>query len=325
MMKIKLTKFERIAGVFLLLAILGTAMTALSVAAKQGWFETKTYFTTTFASADGIHQGTLVQMAGLRAGAVEKVELLGSNRVRVNFYVLGQFEERIRKDSQVQLLRPFLIGERVLDVSVGSETAPKVAKNEELPSMESMDLMTLMSGKKLNTTLEKFSSMLENLQSLAEAFLDKSRTDAMIRAFDRVDPLMKNLNAMSLEVIQMGKQLNHDGDLQKVMGNLAVTTNEINKILPALNQQNPELARDLGVMTQNLALVTQALGPAMKEAAPEMPHATHRLIEALNETVVVLKAMQKSFFFRGNVREVREEEASQTAPEAAQRKPANSK
>ncbi len=310
MMKIKFNKFERVAGVFLLLAIAGTLFSAVVVAVNQGWFESKAYYTTTFDSADGIHQGTLVQMAGLRAGSVDSVELLGNNKVRVNFHVLGRFQERIRTDSSVQLLRPFIIGERVLDVSVGSDKFEVAAMNSELTSQETMDLMTLMSGKKLNSTLTKFSSMLENLQHLAEAFLDKGRTDAMIRTFDRIDPLIQNLNQMSLEVIQIGKQLNHSKDLQKVVSNLAVTTYEINKVLPELNKENPQLAKDLSVMTQNLALVTKALGPAMKEVEPELPKASHRIVEALNETVVVLKAMQKSFFFKGNVKEVREEEAA---------------
>jgi phospholipid/cholesterol/gamma-HCH transport system substrate-binding protein len=62
-------------------------------------------------------------------------------------------------------------------------------------------------------------------------------------------------------------------------------------------------------MTQNLAIVTKALGPATKAVEGELPGASVRLIEALNETVVTLKAMQKSFFMRSNVEEVRDEEA----------------
>ncbi len=319
MMKIKLNRFERIAGLFMLTAIGGTALTALSVAVKQGWFESKTYLSTNFESADGVHQGTLVQIAGLRAGAVESVELLSANQVKVHFYVLGKFKERLRDDSHVQLLRPFIIGERVLDVSVGSEDQPMVAANAVLASQESLDLMTMMSGRKLNSTLGKFGSMLDSIQRLASAFLEKDRTEAMIRAFDRIDPLMKNMNTMSLGVGKLTQELNKS-ELQKVVNNLASLTDEMNKILPVLNEQNPELAKDLGVMTQNLAVVLKALGPAVQGIGPELPDASHRLMEALNETVIVLKAMQKSFFFRSNVREVKEEEENRPLRLPAQEK-----
>ncbi|MBV2168701.1 MAG: multidrug ABC transporter substrate-binding protein, partial [Bdellovibrio sp.] len=58
----------------------------------------------------------------------------------------------------------------------------------------------------------------------------------------------------------------------------------------------------------------KALGPAVQAVEGELPGASVRLVEALNETVVVLKAMQKSFFMRGSVREVKDEEASQRMP-----------
>lgn len=308
-MKLKFNKYERVAGFCLLFTIMGTVLTLVSAAVKQGWFESKFHLATTFENADGVHPGTMVQIAGLRAGFVENVELMGDNQIRVNFYVLGKFEDRIRKDSTAQLIRPFIIGERVLDVSVGSETAQKVADHEVLKSEEGMDLMTLMSGKKLNMTLSKISGMLENLGGLAEAFLSKDRTESMVKTFDRIDPLLKNMNNMSMEVIQLGQQLNHKQSIGKLVNNLSVTTDEINRILLELNRQNPELAKDLGGMIQNLAVVTRALAPAMAEVEPQLPMASRRLIETLNETVVTLKAMQKSIFMRGNVQEVHEDEA----------------
>nr|WP_295903519.1 MlaD family protein [uncultured Bdellovibrio sp.] len=314
MMNVKLNKFERVAGLFVMLAILGVILTALSAAIKQGWFEPKVRYTTTFENADGIHQGTLVQMSGLRAGAVETVELESDNRVRVGFYVLGKFQNRIRENSTVQLIRPFIIGERVLDLSVGTEQFEVIPAQSAVKSLETVDLMTLMSGKNMNSYLSKLGGILESMQVIMDAFADKSRAESLVRVIDRLDPLVKNLNTMSVEVIKLSKQATHDDGVQKLMGNLAITTKEINKILPELNEQNPDLAKDLATMTQNLATVTKALGPAMQAVEPELPGASVRLVQALNETVVVLKAMQKSFFMRGSVREVKEEEGTERLP-----------
>lgn len=314
MMKVKFNKFERVAGLFVMLAILGVILTALSAAIKQGWFEPKVRYTTTFENADGIHQGTLVQMSGLRAGAVETVELESDNRVRVGFYVLGKFQNRIRENSTVQLIRPFIIGERVLDLSVGTEQFEVIPAQSAVKSLETVDLMTLMSGKNMNSYLSKLGGILESMQVIMDAFADKSRAESLVRVIDRLDPLVKNLNTMSVEVIKLSKQATHDDGVQKLMGNLAITTKEINKILPELNEQNPDLAKDLATMTQNLATVTKALGPAMQAVEPELPGASVRLVQALNETVVVLKAMQKSFFMRGSVREVKEEEGTERLP-----------
>lgn len=308
-MKMKFNKFERVAGLFILVALVGVVFTGLGAAIRQGWFEPRVHYKTTFESADGIRQGTLVQLSGLKVGAVDSVELDKDNRVRVEFYILGKFQDRVRENSQAQLVRPFIIGERVIDLSVGSENFAAIPDRGYVQSTETTDLMTLMSGKNMNNYLGKLGGILESMQVIMDAFADKSRAESLVRVIDRLDPLMRNLNTMSTEVIKLSRQATHEDGMQKLVGNLNSTTREINRILPELNEQNPTLAKDLAVMTQNLAIVTRALGPATQSIETELPGASVRLLEALNETVVVLKAMQKSFFMRSNVQEVRDEES----------------
>jgi phospholipid/cholesterol/gamma-HCH transport system substrate-binding protein len=50
--------------------------------------------------------------------------------------------------------------------------------------------------------------------------------------------------------------------------------------------------------------------PLLQQVAPEFPRTSRRAMEALDETVVTLKALQKSFILRGGAKEVREEEAA---------------
>lgn len=320
---VKFNKFERIAGLFVGAALLGFLISLIGVAVKQGWFESKTYWTTSFISGDGVHTGTAVQIQGLRAGSVDSVELTPDNRVQVRFYVLSKFAPKIRKDSVAQLVRPFVIGERVLDVSVGSPEAEELEKNSDIASAETVDLMTIMSGKQLGSYLATMSGMMENLKFLAEAFLDKNRTQALVDAFDKIDPLLKNLNVMSLEVIKLSKQATKDDNLKVVLQELAVTTRELNAILPEMNRQAPQMAEDLTKVIGNLALLTEefkVLIPALAEIAPDLPQTSRRAVVALDEAVVLIKAMQKSFFVKSNAEEVRAEEAA--AAKAKKRVPA---
>ncbi len=314
MRPLKFNKFERVAGLFVLCAIGGVLVTALSVAIKQGWLESKIFYSTVFENADGIHQGTLVQMAGLKAGAVDAVELQADNKIRVHFYLLDRFKERVHEDSVTQLIRPFVIGERVLDVGVGSEKSPLLAANSAIPSVGTVDFIALLNGKTWNNYLGRVGELLDNMKFLINSFANKGRIEGLVKTIDRVDPLIKNMNTMSVEVIKLSKQASSNNGVEKLVANLAITTAEINKILPELNRQNPALAKDMAFMIKNVAVMMNAMGPALKTIEPELPGASLRLIEALNETVVVLKAMQKSFFMKGNVREVHEEEALRRVP-----------
>jgi phospholipid/cholesterol/gamma-HCH transport system substrate-binding protein len=309
---IKFNKFERVAGLFIVVAIVGSLLTAISVAVKQGWFETKVYFAANFENADGIHPGTVVQMAGLRAGSVEEVELQGNNRIKVTFFVQKRFQERVKADSTVQLIRPFIIGDRVLDITVGAEGSEKLAENSIINSEETMDLMTLMSGKKMGVYLSKVGQLMENMHEVLLAFADPSRTRSLVRIFDKLDPLVTNLDSMSTEVIKLSRQVTHEDNIQKVLANVVTLTHELNTVLPELNRRNPQLAQDLAVITRNLNTMTtdlKVIGPAFQAVGGELPQAAQRAVEALNEATVLIKAMEKNFFVRGSVKDVREDEA----------------
>lgn len=313
-MKVKFNKFERVAGLFVLFAIAGCFLMAISVAIKQGWFENKIKFESIFAAADGVHPGTTVLIAGLRAGSVEDVELLGNNKIRVTYYVLGKFHERIREDSRAQLVRPFVIGDRVLEISVGSPELKIAQEGVLLDSEETLDLMTLLSGKRLGTSLEKISEMLSSLQFLMEAFLDRDRTKSMLSIFDKLDPLMGNMNEMSEEVIKLSRQMTYKENLKKTISQTAILTKELNVILPELNRQNPQLAKNLAQLTGSLAQMTEdfkSVTLMMKNYGPEIPTVAKRALEALDEATVLMKAMQKNFFLRNAVQEVNKEESDE--------------
>jgi phospholipid/cholesterol/gamma-HCH transport system substrate-binding protein len=322
MMKLKFNKFERVAGLFVLFAFFGFVLFAISVAVKQGWFESKVHFISKFKNADGIHIGTLVQISGLRAGAVTSVELLESHEIKVKFYVHEKFHAKVKKDSKAQLIRPFIIGDRVLEVTRGSVESEMLPANATVANEETMDLMTLLSGRDLGVHMKAFSGLMDNFKFLAEAFLNKDRTESMVRAFDRIDPLIKNMNTMSIEVVKMAKQANQDENFGHVLMEFRQTAKDLNEIIPRLAERAPELTQDLNQLVGNLAILTEdfkVVLPALAEVAPELPFASRRAVEALDEAVVLIKAMQKNFFVRGSAEEVREEEAK--SPK--QRRPAS--
>lgn len=326
MMKVKFNKFERVAGLFVLFAIFGSMLLALSVAVKQGWFDPRIKYHSIFTNADGVHAGTTVLIAGLRAGGVDDVELLGNNQIKVSYYVLGKFQNRVREDSKAMLVRPFIIGDRVLEISMGENESKVLPEGAFVATEETLDLMTLMSGKKLGSSLEKVSVMLGNLHDLMEAILDKDRTQSMLRIFDKLDPLMGNMNTMSEEVINLSHQLTYKENLKKTLAQAAILTKELNKVVPELNRQNPLLAKNIAQLTSSLSQMTQdfkVVTTMIKDYGPEIPAVAKRALEALDEATVLMKAMQKNFFLRTAVEEVNKEEEVEV--ESGQRQPAREK
>ncbi len=323
-MKVKFNKFERAAGLFVLAAIVGGIVTMIGVAVQQGWFEAKVRLMTNLKNADGIRPGTIVQMAGLRAGHVTAVDLQSSDDIRVVFEISEKYHSLVREDSVVRTIRPFIISEKVLDISIGDKSLPIVADGGTIRAEDTADLMDLVSGRLLAPHLDSVTKMFESVHMIAEALLNPERSQDFIRMFDELTPLAKNMNELSREAIVLlrGPGKKKKGLIQ-VVQNLQVTTHELNRMLPEINKIVPHLAADggkvagdltkiaanLAVLTDEIQSTLPALKAMLEELGPDLPKTTRRAMEALDETVVTLKALQKSFLLRSSAREVREEEA----------------
>ncbi len=306
-MKIKFNKFERVAGLFVLVAVIGSIVSLAFVAIQKKWFESKTYYSSTFEVADGLFPGTEVQMSGLRIGAVSNVEFQEDGQVTVHFYVLESYKERVKTDSMIRTYRPFVLGDKVLDLSMGSKNAAGLVAGARIPTEKSMDLMELFSGRKLAPYFETLTSVIENVQILVEAFTKGGRTQTLINIFDKMEPLVVNLDKMSREFVYLSSQMSKEQRMKSVMSNLVTVTGEMNTFL----KKSPETMADVSEILKNLNSITKDLNtilPALTAVAPDLPRASKQAIEAMNEALIVLKAMQKSFLLSGAVKDVREEE-----------------
>jgi phospholipid/cholesterol/gamma-HCH transport system substrate-binding protein len=316
-MRVKFNKYERVAGLFVLGAVAGTIVIAIGVAVKRGWLEAKREFVTSIQSAEGIRSGTAVLMQGLRIGEVRSVELVSRQQVRVNFVVGEAYWDKVREDSVVRVMRPFIIGDKVLDLGVGSVERQVLLAGAEIKSEASTDLMELLNGRTLGPFVEITGKVAENLKIVAEAFLDPERSRAVIRMFDELSPLLRNANRLTGEANRILVGVNKKDQLITTINNLAKMTEEMSKLLPLVAKDSPEMLQHLSKIAKNTAVLTEELSkavPEMQKIAPELPRASRRAIEALDETVVTLKALQKSFLLRGSAREVREEEAAKNTP-----------
>jgi phospholipid/cholesterol/gamma-HCH transport system substrate-binding protein len=332
--KVRLNHFERMAGLFVLAAVLGTTGVTAGLALKQGWFSPRVAYSTTLTSAEGLSTGTAVQIAGLRAGRVTDVRLVSRDEVRVDFYVFSRFQEQVREDSRVLVMRPFVIGEKVLDVGVGSPELPVLEEGRMLEAEVALDLMDLLGGRRLGTLLAGLEAMMDQAtrmmalaeslaEAVAESVADSDRVDEVFGIVDGVVTLIDDLSAAANEVTRAAQTLNRDGRLERTFDDLLALTAEMNKILPQINEAFPDLGVQLAEIVANLVAligefqaltpVLAELAPVLTEMAPEVPGASQRAMEALDETVVTLRALQRTLLLRGSVREVLEEEEAARA------------
>src|SRR5215217_1780394 len=79
-----------------------------------------------FTDVGGLQAGATVRLAGVQIGRVSAVDLPAQpgGKVRVEMKIAKQFADRIRKDSVASIVTQGLLGDRIIELTVGSaETA----------------------------------------------------------------------------------------------------------------------------------------------------------------------------------------------------------
>ncbi|MCJ8277562.1 MAG: MCE family protein [Bdellovibrionales bacterium] len=317
-MKIKFNLFERVAGLFVLTAMGSAVALTIGMGIKKGWFEPKMKLKTYVKAADGIRSGTPVNFSGLQIGSVDSVDLKAGQGVEIQFRVRKRFAKQLHDDAVIRVVRPFIIGEKVLEIDTSEASGPLVKEGQTLMAQQAPDFLEFLGGNKLGNYMESLSSTMENLQKLAEAFLSNERSDKIIELFDEIFPLMEKMNSMASEVSTLSATLTEKKKMAKTIDQFLVLSRQMNKTLPMMSKDMPELSQNVLVLTKNLNQLTKDMNqiiPVIKEIAPDIPMTTQKAVKALDETVVTLKAMQKTFFLRSSVREVKEEQQAEQKKE----------
>src|SRR6185369_6925799 len=132
-------------GVFMLLGLAVLGFLILNSSGDFNPFEKKMHLKARFAAADGLREGSEVQLAGVRIGKVEKVTLLPPDSPEdfkiEAVMVIGQelndspITERIRTDSNAQLVATSLLAnDKIINISPGSSKGSPVSENDILES-----------------------------------------------------------------------------------------------------------------------------------------------------------------------------------------------
>jgi phospholipid/cholesterol/gamma-HCH transport system substrate-binding protein len=319
--KVKFNLFERVAGLFVLIAIGSSLAVTIGMGIKKGWFDPKIYLKTFVTSAEGIHAGTPVSFSGLRIGSVDSVDLKSAGEVEIHFKILKKFQNQIHSKSIVRVIRPFIIGEKALEIDASADGGVPIVEGQTLTAQNAPDFLEFLGGNKLGSYMESLSMTMQNMQKLAEAFLSDERSDKIIELFDQLFPLMEKMNSMAGEVSILSASLNDKKRLARVVEDFLKITTQMNKALPAAVETMPELTANILQLTKNMNQLTsdmKVIIPVIKEIAPDMPSTTKKLMTTLDETVLTFRAMQKTWMLNSNVKEVIAEEKKKE-----ERKPAS--
>lgn len=129
-------------GVFVLIALAVFLGLIYMLGARARLFEAKYTLYSDFTEVGGLMEGATVRLAGVQIGRVTAVRLPGQpgGKVRVEMRIASQYADRIRKNSVARIETQGLLGDKILEISVGLASEPAVPPGAVLVSREPTDL-----------------------------------------------------------------------------------------------------------------------------------------------------------------------------------------
>jgi phospholipid/cholesterol/gamma-HCH transport system substrate-binding protein len=131
-------------GSLIIVSLLVMTLAIYQVGRAANLFSSRYELVTFLQDVAGLRQGGSVTIAGQLAGVVKRIELLPvdadtTRNVRVVFEVNDDLQQQVRGDSRARLRTMGLLGDKVLEVSVGSPRYSVLAEGDTVPSEPAMD------------------------------------------------------------------------------------------------------------------------------------------------------------------------------------------
>jgi phospholipid/cholesterol/gamma-HCH transport system substrate-binding protein len=174
----------------------------LSIGKRSTLFEERYSLWTSFTSTEGLAVGSPVRLAGVTVGNVTKIAFGRDPRERrlaVTITVERRVQNRIREDSVASIATIGLVGDKVLDITVGSYDRPALQAGGQLASVDPPDYSRL---------LQKGDRILDNVTRIT-ASLDEFLAGGEQTGRRNLADALRSLRVTLVE-IEKGQGLLHD-------------------------------------------------------------------------------------------------------------------
>ena len=238
----------RVVGLFIVTLLL-LAYGVYKVGQVLDVFAERYSLVTLLSSASGLREGAPVTVAGQRVGQVSDIEFIPLERQRdgkhlsITLSVSRDVHEQIRADSRAQVKTQGLLGDKLLEITPGTRSAPVLAPGDTLPSEPPIDYEEVLA--RAAGMLDEAEVVLANLQSLTGSI---ARGEGSIGRLLNDDALYERVMVTTTELARTLHEINvSDGTIGRLLRDPALYE-RLESTLAQLESLSSELAGGEGTL-----------------------------------------------------------------------------
>jgi phospholipid/cholesterol/gamma-HCH transport system substrate-binding protein len=180
-------------GVFVLIGLAAFLGMVYALGARARLFEPRFTIHAEFAEVGGLVEGATVRLAGVQIGRVTGVHLppQPGGKVRIDMTIARRFGDRVRKDSVARIETQGLLGDKIVEITVGTAAAPPVRPSDIVASRDPFDLTRVV---------DESAQVVRNVGALAESLRDTTRALNQSRLVDEVSATVRSARKVTDQV-----------------------------------------------------------------------------------------------------------------------------
>lgn len=144
-------------GIFVIAGFAVLLLMIFLIGNQQNLFRSTFKLHVYYRSVVGLQEGSFVRFAGINVGTVDLIDIQNDTTVKVDISLQKKVQPFIKADSRASISTDGLMGDKLILITPGSNTAPLIAENGELVAVNPFDMDKVMAR------VEKLGIRIENI------------------------------------------------------------------------------------------------------------------------------------------------------------------
>lgn len=296
---------ERKIGIFIAVALLGIVVAAVLFGVQKDFFTKKYNLHFTVDRGTGFTKGMSVKLSGFRIGRVTSIALNGQAMVDISIEIDSTYRTWIRSDSTVKLVKEGLVGDNIVDVSVGSLENPELKNSEAIMYIKTKGLDELA-----DEIAEKVKPVLIEVRDII-GYINNPDGD-LKKSVRNIELLTRNLE---------GTRQKTDTLLTSATGNINLVTTRattmldsttkkvdsidlnpilarVNSALDHIDKKLPVLLDKADVTMDNVSRISYETRMLSEKTFPKIPGLASQLEDVMFSTDRLINSLQNTWLLR---------------------------
>lgn len=316
-----------ILGLFIVLGIAIIIVGVLTLGGQKKSFVKSIHVNAQFKDVNGLAVGNNIWFSGVKVGTIKSIGFNESADVVVGMSIEEKVTKFIAADSKVKIGSDGLIGNKILVITPGSPSSPRITANSTLKVETALSTEELMgtlqdNNKNLLAITSDFKAISQRLASgqgsIGKLLTDESLYTDIRSTMNGLKKASANANSLTNDLSGFTARLNEKGTLANELVNDTTVFASLKSTLAQINAAAAQANAVVSGLTKASAQLNDAKSPVGtllydQNAANDLKETLHNLQLGSAKLDENMEALQHNFLLRGFFRRKAKAEAKAAA------------